>query len=88
MKTIEEIEKAATDYQEGTPIGHAYESFKAGAEWASVTQNESFEGAAMHLIKYLCENHHPHATVIVTQTGAELLEGVKTTGEILDYLKD
>jgi len=48
----------------------------------------AFEKACRPLIKYLCENHHPHVSVIVTPTGAELLEGKKTTGEILDYLKD
>lgn len=47
-----------------------------------------FESLAKPLIKYLCENHHPHCTIIVTSTGAELLEGVKHTGEILDFIKD
>lgn len=44
--------------------------------------------AARPLIKYLCENHHPHVTVIVTPTGAELLEGKQSTGQIMDYVKD
>ncbi|OKP31710.1 hypothetical protein BSQ40_00355 [Serratia fonticola] len=35
----------------------------------------SFEEAAKPLIKWLAENVHPHHTVIVTSTNAELLEG-------------
>lgn len=47
-----------------------------------------FREAALPLIKYLCENYHPHVTAIVSPTGAELLEGKQSTGEILDYIKD
>ena len=47
-----------------------------------------FEEAARPLIKWLCDNHHPHVTVIVTPTSAELLEGIRSTGEIMDYVKD
>lgn len=49
---------------------------------------DDFKKAALPLIKYLCENHHPHVTVIVTPTSAELLEGVKFTDNITDYLVD
>lgn len=48
----------------------------------------AFEKAARPLIKWLAENVHPHHTVIVTPTGAELLEGALATGQILDYIKD
>ena len=51
-------------------------------------QQESFEAVARPLIKWLCENAHPHHTVIVTPVGAELLEGAATTGQITDYLVD
>lgn len=51
-------------------------------------QRKSFEEAARPLIRWLCENVHPHHSVIVTPTNAELLEGSCTTGEILDYLTD
>jgi hypothetical protein len=36
----------------------------------------SFEETAKPLIKWLNENGHPHMTIIVTTTHAELLEGV------------
>ena len=47
-----------------------------------------FEELARPLIKYLCENYHPHVTVIITTTTAELLVGLKTIGSIDDYLRD
>ena len=38
-------------------------------------QRKQFEEAAKPLIKFLCENFHPHVMVIVDPTRAELLEG-------------
>ena len=52
------------------------------------SQLESFGAAARPLIKWLCENGHPHHAVMVTCTGAELLEGEFSTGEIMDYVQD
>ena len=51
-------------------------------------RGESFKQAALPLIKWLCENMHPHVTAIVTPTSAELTEGVCATGPILEYVKD
>lgn len=48
---------------------------------------EKFEEAARPLIKYLAENHHPHTTCIVTNTDAEILEGIKCI-KTDEYLKD
>lgn len=48
----------------------------------------SFDAAARPLIKWLCENCHPHTTIVVTPTNAELLEGVVSTGKVLDYVRD
>lgn len=57
-----------------------------------VIENEqlaaSFEAAARPLMQWLCENMHPHVTVIVTPTDAQLMEGVRSTGQIMDYVKD
>ena len=47
-----------------------------------------FEELARPMIKYLCENYHPHVTVIITPTSAELYEGLKSTGYIDDYIRD
>ena len=37
---------------------------------------EELEEAAKPLIKYLCENYHPHVTAIVTPTSVEVMEGI------------
>lgn len=49
---------------------------------------DPFRVAADPLIKYLATEHHPHVTAIVTGTGAELMEGLKSTGKIMDYVRD
>lgn len=49
---------------------------------------DEFTQAVRPLIEYLAQNHHPHHTAIVTNTGAELLEGQKSTGKIMDYIQD
>jgi hypothetical protein len=51
-------------------------------------QQQSFDAAARPLIQWLCENVHPHHSVIVTPINAELLEGQCSTGQILDYVRD
>ena len=54
----------------------------------NMMRQKTFEEAARPLIEWLCANVHPHHVAIVTPTGAELLEGLCSTGEILDYIKD
>jgi hypothetical protein len=49
---------------------------------------EDLKKAAEPLIKYLCENHHPHMTVIVTGTSVELLESKIAIPKIYDFVKD
>lgn len=42
-------------------------------------ENEvTFEEAVKPLMKWLCKNVHPHTTVIVTGTTAEIVVGVNT----------
>jgi len=48
---------------------------------------EKFEEVAKPLIKYLAENYHPHVTVIVTATEAEVLEGLQMI-KTEEYLRD
>lgn len=55
---------------------------------ATDQQQKEFEALVRPLIKFLCDNCHPHVSVIVTPTNAELLEGVCSTGQIMDYVKD
>jgi len=40
-------------------------------------QFEEFKEVCKPLVKYLNENHHPHCTIIVTPTWAELVEWLK-----------
>jgi hypothetical protein len=46
---------------------------------------KKFEELVKPLIKYMAENHHPHTTLIIDSTHAELLEGlvVISTDEFL-----
>jgi hypothetical protein len=48
---------------------------------------QTFEEAVKPLMKWMCENYHPHTTAIVTGNTAELVEGmvyVKTDEFIVD----
>ena len=52
-----------------------------------IEDKPSFEEACNPLIKWLCENKHPHTTVILTSNRAELVEGIQcynTVKYILD----
>jgi hypothetical protein len=52
-------------------------------------QRKEFEEIARQMIKFLNDNNcHPHFTAIITPTNADLFEGVCSTGQILDYVKD
>lgn len=50
-------------------------------------QMKSLHKAAEPLIKWLNENMHPHATVIVDQTSAELLESIAHVSNY-EHVKD
>lgn len=50
-------------------------------------QREEFEKLARPLIKWLNDNSHPHTTIIITPTSAEVLEGV-CAFPTNDYIKD
>ena len=50
-------------------------------------QIKAFEKASEELVKWLCENCHPHVTVIVDGSGAELLEGL-CVAKIEQFFKD
>ena len=70
--------------------------FRDGLLWAigSIQTLESqaeFEEIARVMMKHLKERndlYHPHMTVIIDCTNAELLEGNKSTGKVMDYVKD
>lgn len=49
-----------------------------------------FEEIARVMMKHLGqgEKYHPHHSAIITNATAELVEGVKSTGMIMDYVPD
>lgn len=51
-------------------------------------KQQEFTELARPLMKWLCDNYHPHVIVTVTPTSAELSEGIMHTGQILDYVHD
>ena len=51
-------------------------------------KREEFEAVVRPVIKWLNENYHPHVMVAITPTDAQLMEGVCSTGLIMDYVTD
>jgi len=49
---------------------------------------DDLEKLSRPLIKWLCENHHPHMTIIITPTSCELLESKCANPRIDDYVLD
>lgn len=49
---------------------------------------EELKEAAKPLIKYLCENYHPHVTAIVTPTSVEVMEGIQSVPNITEFIVD
>lgn len=50
-------------------------------------QKKEFEAVVRPVIKWLCENGHPHMKATITQSGVDLYEGVLGFGT-LEYLVD
>jgi len=82
IENLEKRSNEAFDDREKRTLNNAMEMIKR------VEKEAEFEEIARIMMKYLCENHHPHVSVIITSTHAELLEGIKSTGEVLDYVLD
>ena len=69
--------------------------FKEGLDWAidsieTAEMQADFEEIARMMMKHLGDGskYHPHHTVIITNSNAELVEGKKSTGYIDDYIPD
>ncbi len=61
---------------------------KLQKEIKAMKERDEFIKLMRPVIKYLCEKHNPHTTIIVTPTNAELVMGEISTGEINDYVVD
>jgi hypothetical protein len=88
-----------TDYnpEKFTKIEHVDSVFiMSRQEWLNMHQKDygnkeaqpTFETVTRPVIKWLCENWHPHVIAVVTPTNAQLLSGEESTGQIMDYVKD
>lgn len=51
-------------------------------------QRAEFEILVRPLLKFINNNCHPHISVIITSTDAQLVEGIYSTGQIYDYILD
>lgn len=49
---------------------------------------EELKEATKPLIKYLCENYHPHVTAIVTPTSVEVMEGIQAVPNVTEFIVD
>jgi hypothetical protein len=71
------------------------EGFRNGLDWAivaieSMEDQAEFEEVARVMMKHLgrVDIYHPHHTVIISNSTAELVEGQKALGKVMDYLPD
>jgi len=55
-----------------------------------MSEKSEFEEIARVMMKHLGNGnkYHPHYTVIITNTNAELVEGRQSTGIVEDYIPD
>ena len=49
--------------------------------------DKTFEEVIKEVMKWLATNHHPHTTIIVTSTTAELVEGIESVNTT-EFLTD
>lgn len=82
---LKEQDKATDKYDYRCGL---HDAIKIVETFANKDKVKEFEQLARPMMQYLCENHHPHVTVVVTPTNAELLEGKMSTGQIMDYVRD
>lgn len=61
---------------------------KEAAQRYKARTQMKFEEITRPVLKFLCENYHPHVSVIITPTTAVLYEGELSIGEINDYVVD
>lgn len=53
-------------------------------------KSADFEEIARVMMKHLGqgEKYHPHHSVIITNSTAELVEGIRSVGQVMDYVPD
>jgi hypothetical protein len=86
-KIIEMLENRA---QKESDINIRSEIDMIIVEIKNIEKEAEFEEIARVMMKHLGqgEKYHPHYSVIITNATAELVEGVKSVGAIMDYVPD
>lgn len=72
------------------------EGFKNGIQWAigtieSLESSAEFDEVVRVVMKHLGKRtdlYCPHHTVIITNSTAELVQGQKTVGQVMDYIPE
>ncbi len=62
--------------------------FRKVPKWHETKTDIEFIELTKKLMAYLADYHNPHTIIIIESTNAQIFEGVKSTGEILDFIKD
>ena len=73
-------EKSRQDFKDG--IDYAISSIE------QIRLQSEFEEVARELMKFMAERKHPHCSVILTSTDAELVEGLESLHRVFDYIAD
>ena len=86
-KIIEALEKRANE-QHNTTV--RAEIMRAIEDIKEIEKEAEFEEVARVMMKHLGqgEKYHPHYSVIITNSTAELVEGVRSVGQVMDYVPD
>lgn len=88
MEKVKTIDDLINFIQEECMDGMTEPKYILDAVFDLKEQMSSFEGCSRILIKYINENYHPHTTVIITPTSAELMSSEKVITKIYDYIID
>lgn len=64
------------------------DGFELLVEDMLIQLSEDYEIAARPLIKHLCEKHNAHTSAIVTTNSVQVVQGVSSSPELNDYIKD
>jgi 7-cyano-7-deazaguanine synthase in queuosine biosynthesis len=86
IEALQSAKKISSPPEDGSGwrdgIDHCIEAIQ------DAVKSATFEEVAREMMRLLAEQYHPHVTSIITSTQAELVEGLKATGQITEYLKD
>lgn len=75
----DEVDRIIETYDVDMMRCYLEEAYEKAKEMERLGNNpQTFEQAVKPLMKWLCENTHPHTTAIVTGNLSELVEGIES----------